>query len=57
MVFAKLASALALCALLVAASAQDVSGQQGSIVAGGAPSQAVSGQQGAMAPSSAMGAW
>ena len=55
MAFAKLARGLALCALLFAATAQDVSGQQSSSAAA-APSQATSSQQGAMAPSSAMGA-
>ena len=56
MVVAKLARGLALCALLFAAAAQDVSGQQGGSNAAAAPSQAMSSQQGAMAPNSAMGA-
>ena len=56
MMVAKLARGLALCALLFAAAAQDVSGQQGGSSVAAAPSQAMSNQQGAMAPSSAMGA-
>jgi len=57
MVLSKVARGLALCALLVAAAAQDISGQQAGSVA--APSQAVSGQQQqtgfAGAPSQALG--
>ena len=56
MMVAKLARGLTLCALLFAAAAQDVSGQQGGSSVAAAPSQAMSNQQGAMAPSSSMGA-